>query len=81
MIKRITPRFILSDRKYYYLLYFADVGDGDIIAMSQAIERKEIKDPTPMDILIQMTRGEDEPVENSELEDLFKGAKIIAIIP
>jgi len=82
MIK--TPIIITEGLTDYSILYFV-VKDNEVHALFQSVDKRQFnKKPTPEEIIAFMQKyGEDIeiPVKKGVFEDMFKGDKIIAIIP
>jgi len=75
-----TPIIVLEDKNNYSILYFV-LNDDYTTPMFQSVDKRQIKNKTPEGILMYMQYGEDMEVPLKDLNDIFKGDRIVAIIP
>jgi len=80
-MRRLTPIIVLEDKNNYSILYFA-ITSNDIIAMFQSVDKNLVKNKSTEEVLLYMQMyGEDMKVPLKSLNDIFKGDRIVAIIP
>jgi hypothetical protein len=76
-----TPIIVLEDKNNYSILYFV-LSDDYTTPMFQSVDKRQIKNPTPDNILTYMMHyGEDTEIDIKDLTNIFKGDRIVAIIP